>query len=379
MRTARWSGELTGAVADLGVFVPLAAALILVNGLHPAPLLATAGALSLAAGLWFRVPFPVQPLKALTALAVAQRLPAETIHAAGLLIGVILLVVGSSGLADRVAAWFTKPVIRSLQLAVGALLVRAAYRLAAEPPEVFAAAGGDRLLLAAIATALVVAVAAWRRRYAAVLLLLAAGVGMAWVAGAPAVVTPAVSGWSPGLPSPAVWGSAFVLLVVPQLPLTYGNAVVGMADLARERFPQAHRVRAGAVAVSCGLGNVAAALVGGMPMCHGSSGFTAHVRLGARTAAMNVLLGGTLLGLGLLLPGQVLALFALLPVWALAGMLAYAGARHAMLVLDLRGRTLAVAVAAAAVGTATGNLALTTALALGAEWLPRLRARLLPA
>lgn len=380
MRTARWSGEVTGAVADLGVLVPLAAALILVNGLHPAPLLATAGALSLAAGLWFRVPFPVQPLKALTALAVAQRLPAETIHAAGLLIGVILLAVGSSGLADRVAAWFTKPVIRSLQLAVGALLVRAAYRLAAEPPEVFAvAAGGGWVPVAAAATALLVALAAWRRRYGVVLAVLAAGVAMAWLAGTPGVAAPAASGWSPALPSPAVWGSAFVLLVVPQLPLTYGNAVVGMADLARERFPDAHRVRAGAVAVSCGLGNVAAALVGGMPMCHGSSGFTAHVRLGARTAAMNVLLGGTLLGLGLLLPGQVLALFALLPVWALAGLLAYAGARHAMLVLDLQGRVLAVAVAAAAVGTVTGNLALTTALALGAEWLPRLRARVLAA
>jgi hypothetical protein len=72
---------------------------------------------------------------------------------------------------------------------------------------------------------------------------------------------------------------------------------------------------------------------------------------------------------------QVLTLFGLLPVWALAGFLAYAGARHAMLVLDLHGRRLALAVVAAAVGIATGNLAYTTAVALVVEWLPRMGSR----
>jgi sulfate permease, SulP family len=169
-----------------------------------------------------------------------------------------------------------------------------------------------------------------------------------------------------------VWGSAFVLLVIPQLPLTYGNAVVGMADLAREHFPGATRVRPGSVAWSCGVGNLASALLGGMPMCHGSSGFSAHVRLGATTARMNVLLGGTFVVLGVAFPEQVLVLFALLPVWALAGFLAYAGLRHALLVLDLRGWPLGLAVSAAAAGVATGNLAVTTAIALGVAWLPRL-------
>lgn len=108
-------------------------------------------------------------------------------------------------------------------------------------------------------------------------------------------------------------------------------------------------------------------------MCHGSSGLSAHVRLGARSAAMNVLLGGAFLTLGLVFSQQVLTLFGLLPVWALAGFLAYAGLRHAMLVLDLRGARLAVAVAAGLVGIVTGNLAYTTAIALIAEHAPKLR------
>ncbi|MBW3658480.1 MAG: putative sulfate/molybdate transporter [Actinobacteria bacterium] len=329
-------GDLAGAVADLGVLVPLVAALVLVNGLDPGPVLVMAGVLSIAAGLWFGVPFPVQPLKAMTALAVAQALPPDVIRAAGLLLGLLLVALRVTGLADRVAAAFTTPVIRSLQLAVGVLLVVTAARLVLSPPALFTEV---------------------------------APLGWADVGG--------VSLPSLGLSVPpvAVWASAFVLLVVPQLPLTYGNAVVGLSHLAREEFPSATRVTPGAVALSCGIGNVAAALVGGMPMCHGSSGFTAHVRLGARTPAMNVVLGGSLVLLGALFAGQVLSLFALLPVWGLAGLLAYAGVRHAALVLDLRGGELAMAVAAAAAGIVTGNLAVTTAIALAVVWLPRLRQR----
>ena len=128
-----------------------------------------------------------------------------------------------------------------------------------------------------------------------------------------------------------------------------------------------------------GLGNVISGLLGGMPMCHGSSGFTAHVRLGARTAAMNLMLGGVFVTLGLVFSNQVLALFGLLPVWTLAGFLAYAGVRHAMLILDLRGGRLAIALVAGVLGIVTQNLAITTAVAIVAEHGPggarRLRIR----
>lgn len=367
------AGDLSGAVADLGIFVPLVAALILINGMHPGPLLLIAGLLSLLSGLWFRIPFPVQPLKALTALAVAQQLTPDVIRAAGLLIGLILILLTVTGLADRIARIFTRPVIRSLQLAVGVLLVVTAVRLAIAPSEVFTNAPPPATALALmLLTVGVVALAVWRRWYLAATSLVVVGASVAWVTTRPSFGAIELSGPILAIPPSSVWVSAFVLLVIPQLPLTYGNAVVGMADLAREQFPTATRVRPGSVALSCGIGNVGAALLGGMPMCHGSSGFTAHVRLGARTAMMNVILGGTFILLGVVFSAQVLVLFGLLPAWALAGFLAYAGLRHALLVLDLRGAPLAVAVVAAGAGIVTGNLAVTTAIALGGTWGPRL-------
>jgi sulfate permease, SulP family len=370
------AGDLSGAVADLGIFVPLVAALILVNGLAPGPLLLMAGVLSVAAGVWFGIPFPVQPLKALTALAVAQQLAPEVIRAAGLLIGLILVLLTLTGLADRVASAFTKPVIRALQLAVGTLLVIAGYDLVVSPPELFAGTPETRwTLLLAVATLAVVGIAVLRRWYAATVVLVVMGALVAGLTGDPQFGPVVLRPPAFAVPPLEVWPAAFVLLVIPQLPLTYGNAVVGMADLAREQFPAASRVRPGPVAMSCGIGNIGSALLGGMPMCHGSSGFTAHVRLGARSPAMNLVLGGTFIVLGVVFSDQALVVFGLLPVWALAGFLAYAGLRHALLVLDLHGAPLAIAVAAAAVGIATGNLASTTALALAAEWLPRWRDR----
>jgi len=73
---------------------------------------------------------------------------------------------------------------------------------------------------------------------------------------------------------------------------------------------------------------------------------------------------------------QVLVLFGLLPAWTLAGFLAYAGLRHALLVLDLRGTPLVVAVVAAAAGIWTSNLAVTTVIALVGAWGPRLVRRI---
>jgi sulfate permease, SulP family len=371
------AGDLSGAVADLGILVPLTAALVVINGLRPGPVLVAAGALLVASAFNFRIPWPVQPLKALAAIAIAGGLSAEMIHAGGLLIGLILVGLTVTGLTGRLAALFTKPVIRALQLGVGGLLVVSAVRLAADPPTMFAAAApaGWTLPLAAVTLA-AVAIAAWRRWNAVAMVILVAGTAVTWIA-----ATPTLGAVTPQLPSlvspdPSLFAAAFVLLVIPQLPLTFGNAVVGVSDLAREQFgTRAHRASPGRVAVSCGVANVGSALIGGMPMCHGSSGFSAHVRLGARSPSMNLVLGGALLLLGLVLPGQVLALFSILPAWALAGFLVYAGLRHALLVADLRGRHLMLALVAGGAGLITGNLAITTAIALLLAHAPVLRLR----
>lgn len=372
------AGDISGAVADLGVLVPLAASLVLVNGLSPGPLLLGAGLLALAAGLYFKVPFPVQPLKALTALAVAQGLSPDVIHAAGLEIGLFFVLLSVTGSADFFARFFTKPVIRSLQFGVGTLLVIAAVKLAYEPPSALepSSLSGTTLVLLSAVVCVAVGVASRYRWNGVAALLVAGGAALGWSLATPQLGSVALELPTFDVPPASAFGTAFLLLVIPQIPLTYGNAVVGVSDLARERFGEvAAKVTPRAVALSCGVGNVVSSVLGGIPMCHGSSGFSAHVRLGARTKAMNVLLGATFIVLGLVFSNQVIALFGVLPIWALSGFLAYAGLRHAFLVVDLPPVRLAIAVACGLVGVLTGNLVYTTALALVSDRVGRARPR----
>jgi SulP family sulfate permease len=355
------TGDAAGAVADLGVFVPLAAALILVNGLDAGSVLLAAGGLVLVSGLFFRIPFPVQPLKALTAVAVAQGVAPDVIRAAGLEIGVVLLLLSIGNVADVVARVFTKPVIRALQFGVGVLLIVTAGKLVADPPSVFRQTlNSPWPMILAVAALVVVTMAVRRRRYGAALGILVVGVGWAVVGARPDLASPSIALPDIGIPSPAALASAFFLLVIPQIPLTFGNAVVAVSDLAHEYFgAAARRVSPSRVCLSCGLGNIASALLGGMPMCHGAGGLTAHFRLGARTATMSLLLGSVFLGLGLFFAPQVTAIIGLLPAWGLAAFLVYAGARHALLVLDLRRMSLVLAVGAGLIGSLLGNLAVT--------------------
>lgn len=359
-------GEVTGAVADLGVMVPLAGALILVNGLDAGAVLVCAGLLVLATGIVFRIPFPVQPLKALTAVAVAQQLSPGVIHAAGLEIAAVLLLLSVRHVADVVARVFTKPVVRALQLGVGVLLVISSIKLVLDPPEIFsgtpAAPWPWILMIAAFAG---VVLAARTRHYWVALAVLAVGAAAAATTAGPHVGGPSFSLPDLQLPPATAFASAFLLLVVPQLPLTFGNAVVAVNDLAHEYLGgAASRVSPSRVCLSAGVGNTVSGLLGGMPMCHGAGGLTAHIRLGARSAGMNLLLGASFLLLGLFFGAQTLVILGMLPVWGLAAFLAYAGLRHAWLVSDLRGVDLVLAAVAGASGAWFGNLAITAALAL---------------
>lgn len=359
------------------MLVPLAAVLIGVNGLDPSAVFVGAGLLVLAAGSIFRIPFPVQPLKALTAVAVANELSPDVIHAAGLEIAAFLVLLSIGRVADVISRAFTKPVVRALQLGVGVLLVLSAYKLVAQPPEVFIGTPSSPWpVVLAVAAGIGLAIAARHRQYALALAVLVGGIVAAWFAAAPTVSGPSLTLPSLGLPASSAFATAFVLLVIPQLPLTFGNAVVAVSDVARQYFgPRASRVTPMRVCLSCGIGNAVSGVIGGMPMCHGSGGLTAHVRLGARTAAMNAGLGTAFVALGLFFAPQVTTLLGLLPVWGLAAFLAYAGLRHAWLVFDLRGAPLALAVVAGCVGAVTGNLAFTLGIALALDhlWLRRSR------
>src|SRR5207244_12380567 len=111
--------ELAGAVADVGVLVPIAVALIVKNGLSATAVLLPAGLLYIAVAFTYRLPVPVQPLKAFGAIAIAKGLGSDVIATGALLMGAIFLVLGRTGLMDLAARAFPRAPVRGLQLTVG--------------------------------------------------------------------------------------------------------------------------------------------------------------------------------------------------------------------------------------------------------------------
>jgi MFS superfamily sulfate permease-like transporter len=362
--------ELAGAVADLGVLVPIAVALIVKNGLSPTAVLLPAGILYVAAGVIYRLPVPVQPLKAFGAIAIAQGLGADEIAGGALLMGAIFVVLGTSGLLDLAARAFPRAVIRGVQLVVGLLFLKIAWGLVAHPPKSFsehAIAPPAALMLGVVALVLALAL----KRY---------GISLALVALAVAVML-ATSGSSIdlgpsalSLPSldTAVLATALTVLVLPQLPLSFANSCLATADAARTYFgEQAQRVRPGRLATTLGIANLFAASISGMPVCHGAGGMTAHVKFGARTGAAPIAIGVALLvvavgfGAGL---GSVLVAF---PLPILAALLAASGLLHIALLRDLEGAgAWALALLVGAVGFLV-HLALAVLLGLALWWSAR--------
>ena len=135
------------------------------------------------------------------------------------------------------------------------------------------------------------------------------------------------------------WTAVLLVLVLPQLPMTIGNAVMANADLSQEYFgADSKRVTGRALCFSMGLANVLSCLFGGMPLCHGAGGLAAHYRFGARTAGSNVMVGLLFIILAVMLGHHVLAIVYLLPMSMLGVLLVFAGGQLALTVIDVLNR-----------------------------------------
>ena len=98
----RLPSEAAGACGDLGTFLPHVIGAITVAGLAPAGVLAGFGAFFVASGLFYGLPMAVQPMKAVSAVLVTGQAGPGEVAAAGMAIGVILLVLARPA---RSAGW----------------------------------------------------------------------------------------------------------------------------------------------------------------------------------------------------------------------------------------------------------------------------------
>lgn len=358
--------ELSGALADLGVMLPLVLALISLNGVNASSAFVVVAFAYFLNAFAYRLPVPVQPLKALAAAALALGLTPGVITASAWWIAGIFLLLAVSGAVVWIGKLFPVPVVRGIQIGLGILLLRSAWALVTVPADgwegslVFSGLSIPWLWVATLlAAAALAAGLLWRPSWAGLLVVLSGLLFGLMRFGAPDLQL-ALAVPSPVLPRLEDFGPAFVLLVLPQVPLSLANSVFATSDAARQYFGSAgERVSPRRLLLTMGTANLAAAALGGVPVCHGSGGLTAHYRLGARTGGALLIIGALFLALGLLGGAGLLSLLRLIPFPALGILLAYVGVQHMLLAKDLIGfRAWTVALLVALLAWLTQNLAL---------------------
>jgi hypothetical protein len=367
--------ELSGAVADIGVLLPIAVALIVANGLSATAVLLPAGLLYVAVAFAYSLPIPVQPLKAFGAIAIAKGLGSDEIAAGALLMGVIFLILGRTGLIDLAAKAFPKPLIRGVQITVGLLFLKIAWDLVTDPPPSFDAGGLSATAATGLALLGLVLLLALRKAAISLVLVALGAVLMLAQAGDELALGPSALAL-PDLDADVML-TALTVLVIPQLPLSFANSCLATADAARAYFGErAEHIRPGRLAGSFGSANVVAGAISGMPVCHGAGGLTAHHAFGARTGGAPLAMGGALLVLAVAAGSGLATVLTAFPLPILAALLSAAGLLHIGLARDLRGvGEVALALVVAALGFWL-NLAVGLGVGLVLWWVPRLRSRL---
>lgn len=351
--------EWAGSVGDLGTLLPLAFGMIMINGLSATGLFLTVGLMYLLAGAYYRVPVAVQPMKVVSAYAIAMALTPGVITGSGMLLAALLLFLGATGLAGVVVRAVPPPVIRGVQLATGVLLLSKGASLivgtspfqvmrgSAEPFLAVQAVGPVSMsVIMGILFGVVTLFLLRSRRYPAGLVVVVCGAAFGAALGAWRELTSASVGlYLPqvlpfGLPTGADFTFGLFALVLPQIPMTMGNAVIASRDLSFEYFGEdSRRVTDRALCLSMGLANVFAALMGGMPVCHGAGGLAAHYAFGARTAGSNFVVGGFFVLLALVLGPGASNVLHLLPMGVLGVLLFFSGIQLALTIQDVESRS----------------------------------------
>ncbi len=350
--------EFSGSLGDLGALLPLTIGMIVVNNMSITGTFYSIAIFYLATGLYYQVPVPVQPMKVIGAYAIATGMTSTQISAATGLVCLFLLVIGLSGAIETISRFISKAVIRGVQLSTGILLMIQGLKLVlghsslqstsnlGEPNLILQHIGPVPItVILGITATLIILFFLESKRFPAAVFVILLGITTGIILGThqgfdllrPGLYFPEIMPF--GLANITDLSTALFVVVLPQLPMTIGNAVIASTDLSKEYFADdAEKVTYKATTLSMALANGLSYLLGGIPLCHGAGGLAAHYNFGARTGGSNIIIGTIFLILALFFGPHILPIIQLLPLSILGVLLIFAGLYLGLSILDMFSR-----------------------------------------
>ena len=316
--------ELAGSVGDFGTLFPLAIGYIIVCGLNPAGFLVMMGIANIVTGLVYQLPMPIEPMKVLAVVAIAQHWSPSMVYASGFAMGVIWLIFALTGVISWIARVTPNSVIRGIQVALGVLLAMEAFKMI------------STWWTIGIISILVVLVLRQNRYAPAAIVLMILGVVIIFIKGqSQQINSPFLS-----LPSLTVFRLKEVWLTLllagfAQVPLTVTNATIATSSLIKTYWPE-KAVSERKLSWNQGIMNLILPFFGGMPMCHGAGGLAGQYYFGARTGGTNILEGLIEISMGLFLANSIAGLFAVFPMAIVGAMMFLVGVELTKFAKDIR-------------------------------------------
>lgn len=324
--------EFSGAFGDLGTDFPLLVGMIAAAHLDSASVLVAYGLMEIGTGLYYRLPMPVQPLKAVAVIVITQHVAGNLLRGAGLAIGIAMLLLSVFGLLDWLARVVPKSVIRGIQLGLGLQLAAIALR------DYVGADQAAGWLLAGISFAVIVMLLGNRRVPAGVPVIglgliyaLAFKVDLPLLVGAAGFRLPQLSA-----PTPGEIAQGFLLLALPQIPLSLGNSILATRQIVKDFFPEID-LSVRKIGLTYAVMNLINPFIGGVPTCHGSGGVAGHYAFGGRTGGSVVIYGSVFLLLGLFFGGAFTEIVKVFPLPLLGVLLLFEAIYLIVLIGDVAG------------------------------------------
>ena len=319
--------EFSGALGDLGLFIPLVVGMTISCDLQIGMVLIMAGLMNIVTGFLFRQPIPVQPMKALAIIVIAEGMLKDELFASGIIMGLALIFC--SFFIKDIIRLVPKAIVRGVQLGVGLKLALKGVQWIFELPLM----GVDSIASSVLVVILLAAFLS--KNKPGLVVVFALGFLILLMD-----IPEDVKVFSFGLPQfgfyfPELWAfkTGFVKGFLPQFPLTILNSVVAVCVLSEDYFPK-KGVSPRRMAFSVGMMNLISIPFGGVPMCHGAGGLAAQHRFGARTGGSVIMLGILKVGVGLFLGETLFYLLQSYPTAVLGPMLVFAGVELAKVCKD---------------------------------------------
>ncbi len=286
--------EFSGSFGDIGTDLPLIVGMIQAVNLNSGSVFILFGLMQIFTGFIYGLPMPLQPLKLMAVMVIAQKIAPNILYGAGLAIAIIMLILTLTGTLNWLAKLIPLCVVRGIQFALGLSLANLALK------NYIPANGTSGYILAMLGCLIILTIPKFSRFPSGIILILM-GVFYALIFNLKLnLIFTNISFTLPQPHQPTLKDifTGLIVLALPQLPLSISNSVIATAQTVKDFFPE-QNISVKKIGLTYSLANLIMPFFSGIPVCHGCGGLVGHYTLGARTGGSVIIYGSLYLIIGL--------------------------------------------------------------------------------